>query len=65
MIIQSISIGGDEMVFNHSGSGLLSGDNTIDLTSNLAWRTSITGSQFTFYEGSNFGNINNNVKWYW
>ena len=54
--------GGDEMVFNHSGSGLLSGDNTIDLTSNLAWRTSITGSQFTFYEGSNFGNDNNNVK---
>ena len=54
--------GGDEMVFNHSGSGLLSGDNSIDLTSNLAWRTSITGSQFTFYEGSNFSNINNNVK---
>ena len=39
-----------------------SGDNTIDLTSNLAWRASITGSQFTFYEGSNFANLNNNPK---
>ena len=53
--------GGDEMVFTHSGS-LSSGDNTIDLTSNLAWRASITGSQFTFYEGSNFANLNSNTK---
>ena len=53
--------GGDEMVFTNSGS-LSSGDSTIDLTSNLAWRASITGSQFTFYEGSNFGNLNNNPK---
>ena len=53
--------GGDEMVFTNSGS-LSSGDNTIDLTSNLAWRASITGSQFTFYEGSNFANLNNNPK---
>ena len=52
---------GDEMVFTHSGS-LSSGDNTIDLTSNLAWRASITGSQFTFYEGSNFANLNSNTK---
>tara|TARA_B100000927_G_scaffold81624_1_gene65413 strand:- start:3046 stop:4986 length:1941 start_codon:yes stop_codon:yes gene_type:complete len=52
---------GDEMVFTHSGS-LSSGDNTIDLTSNLAWNASITGSQFTFYEGSNFSNLNNNPK---
>tara|TARA_Y100000766_G_scaffold280408_1_gene290204 strand:- start:555 stop:2477 length:1923 start_codon:yes stop_codon:yes gene_type:complete len=52
---------GAEMTFTNSGS-LSSGDNTIDLTSNLAWSATITGSQFTFYEGSNFSNNNANAK---
>lgn len=52
---------GAEMTFTNSGS-LSSGDNTIDLTSNLDWSATITGSQFTFYEGTNAGNNNANAK---